>query len=412
LKVYANEVLSVRLFGSHCQSLLRKAMPSPVVLATILSACRASQPPHLVLLIGDDMGRNDVGYSDSTVLTPNFDSMAGSGVKFSACYTWHWCAPSRGSMLSGRLPPNHGFEQGGDGPDKGFVDALPLAFKLLPEILREQGYRTIMAGKWHLGYPTPAHTPEGRGFDEYLGYLTGAEDYYLHTKAPVPDCPNTHDLWRAGSHGGRPENGSKYFPRYSTFIFSDYIVAAIETTMAEQSNKPMFIYASFQGIHSPLEVPKQYFDLYKTQGADEGDCAWSKLRKRGGFDCKQPKGSASGANCLCNRLIVKAQVSCLDEALGNITDAMKRTGMYNNSVIVVQGDNVSRFSVVIDSSRSITFTDLYLSLSTRGIQLQGRPDLRRPFQHSSSWWQAERTNLTHRTFAVCLRDDMPMLTLF
>jgi arylsulfatase A-like enzyme len=207
-----------------------------------------------MLFIGDDMGRNDVGYSDSTILTPNFDSMAGSGVKFSAMYSWHWCAPSRGAMMSGRLPPNHGFEHGGDGPEKGFVDALPLAFKLLPEILRDQGYRTIMAGKWHLGYPTPAHTPEGRGFDEYLGYLTGAEDYYMHTKAPVPACPNTRDLWRADSHGGRPENSSTYFPQYSTFIFSDFIVEEIEKSAAEESDKPMFIYASFQGIHSPLEV--------------------------------------------------------------------------------------------------------------------------------------------------------------
>ena len=98
------------------------------------------------------------------------------------------------------------------------------------------------AGKWHQGYPTLDYVPESRGFDEYLGYLTGAcgrpvvwpegqhrrvrpythptgaEDYYTHVKAPVTTCPTTRDLWR-GSHARnyhQPANESKYFPMCAT----------------------------------------------------------------------------------------------------------------------------------------------------------------------------------------------------
>ena len=85
----------------------------------------------------------------------------------------------------------HGYEDGGDGPDKGddgmgtgTSSAVPLHFRLLPQVLQSAGYRTLMIGKWHLGYPTAQHTPEARGFNEYLGYLTGAEDYYTHVKVP------------------------------------------------------------------------------------------------------------------------------------------------------------------------------------------------------------------------------------
>ena len=83
------------------------------------------------------------------VATPTIDELAAGGVKLRSLYTWNWCAPSRGSLLTGRYVPNHGFEDGGDGPDdKGVVRVLPLEFELLPAALRRiANYSTHMVGK-------------------------------------------------------------------------------------------------------------------------------------------------------------------------------------------------------------------------------------------------------------------------
>ena len=107
-----------------------------------------SAPPHLLLVVGDDMGSNDVGYADPTVPTPKMNALARDGVRLSALYTWNWCAPSRASLLTGRYAPHHGFEFGGDGPeDNGDVHVLSTEFTLLPAALKRLGYRTVMAGK-------------------------------------------------------------------------------------------------------------------------------------------------------------------------------------------------------------------------------------------------------------------------
>lgn len=253
-------------------------------------------------------------------------------------------------MLSGRYAPNTGYERGSDGPSKtgdGHMYVFPLKYDLLPKVLKSVGYRTIMAGKWHLGFAQEAYTPENRGFDEYLGYLTGAEDYYTHIKPASDDCPTTRDLWYGTPGNGGPAGEKKYFNgEYSTATFTNFIVKQIET---HDPTVPLFVYAAYQAIHGPLEVPKYYFDRYSSQAIDADDCKWDKQGKEktgkyyNGFKCqpngKFPKLDKILQNCFCNRLVVKAQVSALSEGVGNITDALKKRGMWNNTVLVFMGDN-------------------------------------------------------------------------
>jgi arylsulfatase A-like enzyme len=316
-------------------------------LAAMARGDPSSRPPHIIFLMADDLGFNDVGYSDPTVKSPNIDALASAGVKLGSVYTWNWCAPSRGAMLSGRYAPFTGYEQAGDGPkDDGTIEVFPLRYPLVSERLLNSSanYTTVMIGKWHLGYATPRHTPEARGFMEYLGYLTGAEDYYTHKKSVLKQCPDTTDLWRGSSHSNgtviqsRPGNESRYFPVYSTLFFTDFITDEIRKhPTSEKGNRPFFAYASYQSVHGPLEVPKRFFDLYEDQGANQDACQWAK-NKGHGFECANP-GKFGGQNCYCNRLLVKAQVAALDEAVGNITDALKDAGMWESTVFVFMGDN-------------------------------------------------------------------------
>ena len=177
----------------------------------------------------------------------------------------------------------------------------------------------------------------------------------------VAACGETVDLWRGRSHSNgsvvlsEPASSSAYFPQYSIFIFSAFLEQEIAKHAANKPDNPLFVYASFQNVHAPLEVPRRFFDIYKSQGADVpggADCLWNKTSGNGkhsstGFKCDTDdsvpglpgKTGFRGQACYCNRLIVKAQVSALDEAVRNLTRALQTAGLWENSVLVLQGDN-------------------------------------------------------------------------
>jgi arylsulfatase A-like enzyme len=110
-------------------------------------------------------------------------------------------------------------------------------------------------------------------------------------------------------------------------------------------------------VHGPLEVPKKYFEMYEEQGAGAAsgaNCTWARYQHDHGgkgFHCE----GAAGQNCYCNRLVVKAQVSALDEAVANLTSALMRRGLWDTTVLVFQGDNVRTTyrarSVLADESK-------------------------------------------------------------
>ena len=96
-------------------------------------------------------GSNDVGYSDPTLISPEIDELAAKGIRLDTLYTWDWCAPSRGAMLSGRYASNTGFTGGSDAGSptgNGTLTVFPLKYTLLPQSLKQAGYSTLMAGKW------------------------------------------------------------------------------------------------------------------------------------------------------------------------------------------------------------------------------------------------------------------------
>ncbi|KAM7305579.1 putative arylsulfatase B precursor [Ixodes scapularis] len=150
-------------------------------LAAMLLASRRSpvRQPHIVFILADDMGWNDVSYNGCPqIRTPNIDALAWNGIRLQRYYTQHMCTPSRAALMTGRYPIHTGMQH--------FVilqmepRGLPLKFKLLPQWLGDLGYVSQMLGKWHLGFYKKEYTPTMRGFQKHIGSWGTFVDYYSH----------------------------------------------------------------------------------------------------------------------------------------------------------------------------------------------------------------------------------------
>ena len=161
-------------------------LPRTLLLA-ILSASTLladDRPPNVLVIVADDLGYGELGaQGNKQVPTPNIDSIAASGVRFTSGYvSCPVCAPTRAGLLTGRYQQRFGLELNPGPEGKAAGDyGLPREEKTLAERLEERGYATGMFGKWHLGY-LPAFQPLKRGFDEFFGFLGGAHSYVGNKK--------------------------------------------------------------------------------------------------------------------------------------------------------------------------------------------------------------------------------------
>ncbi len=140
----------------------------------------AEARPNIVLILADDLGYGSLGaYGEKEIPTPNIDSIAKNGAKMTDGYvSCPICAPTRAGLMTGRYQLRFGFEHN-PGPARQANDnfGLPVSETTIAEVLKKNGYRTGMFGKWHLGYK-PELQPTARGFDEFFGFLSGARNYF------------------------------------------------------------------------------------------------------------------------------------------------------------------------------------------------------------------------------------------
>lgn len=190
----------------------------------------AAERPNIIVIVGDDMGYADVGiHGCKDIPTPNIDSLAKSGVRFTSGYvSGPYCSPTRAGLLSGRYQTRfgHEFNAGAIG--------LPLTETTLADRLKAAGYATGMVGKWHLGTAAQFH-PQKRGFEEFFGFLTGAHPYFVRKGKG------------SGILRGTADAGEK---EYLTNAFAREAVAYVERAKA----KPFFLYLTFNAVHTPMHA--------------------------------------------------------------------------------------------------------------------------------------------------------------
>nr|XP_046231223.1 arylsulfatase B [Scatophagus argus]XP_046231224.1 arylsulfatase B [Scatophagus argus] len=271
------------------------------VLLVSLHGVSAARQPHIVFVLADDYGWYDVGYHHSEIKTPNLDKLSAGGVRLENYYVQPLCTPSRNQLMTGRYQIHTGMQHQIIWPCQPYC--VPLDEKLLPQLMKEAGYATHMVGKWHLGMYKKDCLPTRRGFDTYFGYLTGSEDYYSHVHC-FPIISLNLSRCALDLRDGE-EVATAYKGVYSTELFSQRATSIIEK---HNSTKPLFLYVAMQSVHSPLQVPERYVAPY------------SFIKDH-------------------NRRQYAGMVSAMDEAVGNITLALQKAGLWDNTVLVFSTDN-------------------------------------------------------------------------
>lgn len=256
--------------------------------------------PNVIVIITDDQGYGDLSCMGSEdFVTPNFDELAESGVRFSSMYSNSpVCSPSRASLMTGKYPGNAGVRSilAGHRTATGLTKQTPT----IATALKDEGYSTALIGKWHLGLDEKCR-PNKNGFDYFYGFMAGCIDYYSHIfywgMADGKTNP-THDLWENNEE--IYDNG-KYFTELITEKGVDYIHEKSE------EDEPFFLCLSYNAPHYPMHAPEKYMKRF--------------------------------AHMPWDRQVMAAMISAVDDGIGEIRDELKRQGILENTIIYFQSDN-------------------------------------------------------------------------
>nr|MCU0781996.1 sulfatase-like hydrolase/transferase [Akkermansiaceae bacterium] len=247
----------------------------------------AARKLNIVILFSDDAGYHEFSCHDNRNFpTPRIDSIGAAGIRFTNGYvSGTVCSPTRAGLLTGRYQQHFGHEVNIP-PAFSETNGLPLAETLLPQPLKQAGYRTIALGKWHLGYAPKFH-PMERGFTDYYGFLQGARSYW-----PLPNPTPLNRLLR----------DREPLARESFDYMTDHLADQAADYIAKHQTEPFFLYLAFNATHGPNH-------------ATDAD-----LAKAGG-----------------NR--IKAMTIALDRAVGRVLDALDANGLAGQTLVFFLNDN-------------------------------------------------------------------------
>lgn len=342
--------------------------------AMLLPAAHAESPqpppharkqPNILLVVADDLGYSDLPAFGGEIDTPNLDALADEGVRMTSFYTSPFCSPTRSMLMSGTDNHLAGFgamaefatpEQKGQ---PGYEGKLNARIVPLPQLLRDAGYTTLMAGKWHLG-TQEEDSPAARGFDYSYAMMQGGAGHFDQVRVNYRDASQLdRTLYREnGKSVLLPENGF-----YSSEFFARSLISQIEHN--RDSGKPFFAYLAFTAPHWPLQAREETIEKYmgRYDGGYEQISAERLARmKRLGIvaqDTEPYTGHPTWPRWAqltpeqkrieSKRMAVyAAMVDDMDRHLGELIAYLKLIGEYDNTFVLFMSDNGADGNTALD----------------------------------------------------------------
>ena len=335
--------ISIRMKRRVCQILVVLSLLS----FSAFAAEQKSARPNIILIMADDVGYSDLGCFGSSIQTPNLDGLAKNGVRFTQFYNTARCCPTRASLLTGLYPHQAGIGHmnWADGGVDGYRGNLNNRCATIAEVLKSNGYRTYMAGKWHVTrFAEPdsdrSQWPLQRGFEKYYGTLKGSGSFF----DPISLCRQNTFI--------TPENDPEYKPKeyYYTDAISDNAVKFLQQHEKESAEKPFFMYVAYTAAHWPMQALEKDIAKYKgkfDQGYEpERQARIKKLKDLGLMDPKwDPAPTVGDWNSVNKKWetrcmeVYAAMLDNMDQGIGRITAELKRSGRLDNTIIFFLQDN-------------------------------------------------------------------------
>ncbi|MHC4713036.1 MAG: arylsulfatase [Planctomycetota bacterium] len=311
---------------------------------------KKGERPNVLLVMADDMGYSDLGCFGGEINTPNINALAKAGIRFTSFCAAPSSAPTRSMLMSGS--DNHlvglGTQKEAQSDNQkgkpGYEGHINYRVATIASLLREAGYHTYMAGKWHLGTEIE-HDPFNRGFERAYTLLQGGTSHFGDEWMMSADYTPTYR-----------ENGKRVhvpWEFYSSEFYADKIIEYIE---GADDGKPFFAYLAFTAAHDPLHVPDDWLHKYKGRY----DAGWDALRTERLERMKELKIvpantelshkpamipewdslSAEQKRFQARRMELHAAlVENMDHHLGRVLDHLKRRGKYDNTLVLFLSDN-------------------------------------------------------------------------
>ncbi len=366
--------------------------------------------PNVVLILLDDVGFGQLGSYGGLTETPNIDALAAGGLSYNNFHTTALCSPSRAAIMAGRNP--HSIGLGSHSLTAmgfpGYNAIIPENAKSVAKVLQQNGYVNYAIGKWdHTPLNEISQTgpftrwPSGEGFDHYYGFMAADADNY---RTVMYDGHTPVEPWKSA--------GDDY---HNSTDLADKAIEYITGHVSTAPDKPFMIFFAPIGMHSPHQAPQKYIDKYK----GKFDMGWEKAREQ--ILAKQKALGIVPENTLLTerteaiqlwnslgedekKLYAKqmevfaAMLDHLDEQIGRVVDTLKRTGQFENTLIMVTSDNGASG----EGGLAGTFNETYV---LNGMQTELEANMRRldewggrdTYPHYHAGW-AMAGNTPHKYF--------------